>query len=298
MTNKVKYYLDETDQIEVDGHTLSRLYLAEDNYEIFRKYAIYGADNTNREMGGYVESLNSISPTLDDYDNIAWVHADSKVYGNSKLGRGVEVKNSTVVDSTLLAGYYKANVYNSTIVNSTIQGASNSTITDSTCSKRVHNSRVDNSNIRSEVRHSTIVDSTISGRKNDHIINANLQNVEHNGSLSGTFSNINLGDIERYVLYYRSGQNNTYPFELHVGPDGNCSVTHDNVGDVFLAGDQQIEQGDVSLDEVRDAMSKIVDGKPVGSKKSLQTLQSLEDSLVLTDSDFTVIHDFENTLEL
>ena len=25
---KVKYYLDETDQIEVDGHTLSRLYLA------------------------------------------------------------------------------------------------------------------------------------------------------------------------------------------------------------------------------------------------------------------------------
>lgn len=29
MENKIKYYLDETDQIEVDGHTLSRLYLAE-----------------------------------------------------------------------------------------------------------------------------------------------------------------------------------------------------------------------------------------------------------------------------
>lgn len=27
-TKDVKYYLDETDQIEVDGHTLSRLYLA------------------------------------------------------------------------------------------------------------------------------------------------------------------------------------------------------------------------------------------------------------------------------
>ena len=32
MENKIKYYLDETDQIEVDGHTLSRLYLAESNY--------------------------------------------------------------------------------------------------------------------------------------------------------------------------------------------------------------------------------------------------------------------------
>lgn len=73
-------------------------------------------------------------------------------------------------------------------------------------------------------------------------------------------------------------------------------MTHDNVCDVFLAGDQQIVQGDVSLDEVRDAMSKVVDGKPVGSKKSLQTLQSLEDRLILTDSDFTVIHDFENTI--
>ena len=29
MEDKIKYYLDETDQIEVDGHTLSRLYLAE-----------------------------------------------------------------------------------------------------------------------------------------------------------------------------------------------------------------------------------------------------------------------------
>lgn len=294
--NKVKYYLDETDQIEVDGHTLSRLYLAEDNPRINGKFAIYGADNASREMGGYVENVGSLSTKLDNYDDIAWVYADSNVYGNSKLGPGIQVKNSTVVDSTLTTGYYSANIYNSTIINSTIQGASDSTITDSTCLKRVRHSTVSNSNIKNEVRHSTIVDSTISGRKNDQIINANLQNVEHNGSLSGTFSDIRLGEIETYTLYYRSGHDNTFSFELHVGPNGECAVTHDNVCDVFLAGDQQIAQGDVSLDEVRDAMSKVVDGKPVGSKKSLQTLQSLEDRLILTDSDFTVIHDFGNTI--
>ena len=94
-TKEVKYYLDETDQIEVDGHTLSRLYLAEEPPELFTKmydYAIYGEDNTNRKMGGYVENLNSLSTKLDDYDDIAWVHADSKVYGDSKLGPGIHVE--------------------------------------------------------------------------------------------------------------------------------------------------------------------------------------------------------------
>lgn len=72
-------------------------------------------------------------------------------------------------------------------------------------------------------------------------------------------------------------------------------MTHDNVCDVFLAGNQQIAQGDVSLEDVRDKMSEVVNGKSVGSKKSLQTLESLEDRLVLMDSDFTVISEYENT---
>ena len=123
------------------------MYLAEDNYEIQGKFAIYGADNTNREMGGYVENVRSLSPKLDNYDRVAWVCEDSKVYGNSKVAPGIRVKNSTIVDSTLNTGYYSENIYNSTIVNSTICGASNSTITDSTCSKRVHNSTISNSQI-------------------------------------------------------------------------------------------------------------------------------------------------------
>ena len=42
--SKVKYYLDETDQIEVDGHTLSRLYLAEHHPRLDKasQYAVFG----------------------------------------------------------------------------------------------------------------------------------------------------------------------------------------------------------------------------------------------------------------
>ena len=64
---KVQYYLDETDQIEVDGHTLSRLYLAPDvaypSDSILSRYAVYGEDNTNKYMvkitltNGWVDTL-------------------------------------------------------------------------------------------------------------------------------------------------------------------------------------------------------------------------------------------------
>lgn len=103
-TKEVKYYLDETDQIEVDGHTLSRLYLAEilvEN-EFTSGYAVFGEDNTGREMGGYVESLNNISDEPDTpfpSGDIAWVDAKSKVYGTSKIQYGAHVYNSTIIDS-------------------------------------------------------------------------------------------------------------------------------------------------------------------------------------------------------
>lgn len=71
---KVKYYLDETDQIEVDGHTLSRLYLAENPKPGSVSHeAIFGEDNSNREMGGYVESLANISI---DHDRVGLFRLD------------------------------------------------------------------------------------------------------------------------------------------------------------------------------------------------------------------------------
>lgn len=71
---KVKYYLDETDQIEVDGHTLSRLYLAENpKPNSISHEAIFGEDNSNREMGGYIESLANISSDMTGSGYFAWV---------------------------------------------------------------------------------------------------------------------------------------------------------------------------------------------------------------------------------
>lgn len=96
MAKKVKYYLDETDQIEVDGHTLSRLYLAEvlvEN-EFTSGYAVFGEDNAGREMGGYVESLDNISNGTDcifQSPKIAWVDEKSKVYGTSRIQSGAHI---------------------------------------------------------------------------------------------------------------------------------------------------------------------------------------------------------------
>lgn len=75
---RINYYLDKSDQIEVDGHTLSRLYLSPKQSFSFRdiassKLAIFGQDNTDKKMGGYVESLKNIPRNLTTLDTIAWV---------------------------------------------------------------------------------------------------------------------------------------------------------------------------------------------------------------------------------
>lgn len=78
---KIQYYLDETDQIEVDGHTLSRLYLApgvvDTSDGILTRYAVYGEDNTNKWMGGYVESVDNLSHDITGRGWVAWVNPNS-----------------------------------------------------------------------------------------------------------------------------------------------------------------------------------------------------------------------------
>lgn len=62
---KVKYYLDETDQIEVDGHILSRLYLAE-NQNMVTMVKVYEKTNSLRIIAD--EEMVKLSPEL--YDDI------------------------------------------------------------------------------------------------------------------------------------------------------------------------------------------------------------------------------------
>ena len=54
-------------------------------------------------------------------------------------------------------------------------------MTNSTCDRLVSNSTLENSNI--------------TGPKNSLVVDANLTNVKHHGSISGTFSDIEPGDI-------------------------------------------------------------------------------------------------------
>lgn len=168
MAKESKYYLDETDQIEVDGHTLSRLYLAEPipgvrEHEGLNAYAIFGEDNTRRRMGGYIESLDILSTKVSPIDTVAWVREDSKVYGDSKISAGVSIINSTVVDSKVNNYTVTSKVINSHIVNSNVDGVKNSTVLNSTCTRLVKDSTVTDSTLKVEAHNSKI--QRLPGRK-------------------------------------------------------------------------------------------------------------------------------------
>lgn len=291
MAKKVKYYLDETDQIEVDGHTLSRLYLAEvlvEN-EFTSGYAVFGEDNAGREMGGYVESLDNISNGTDcifQSPKIAWVDEKSKVYGTSRIQSGAHIYNSTIIDSSI---QYDECVHGSVISNSKVKTVMNSEIYDSCCYDTVKDSVIKNSEVDTYTINSTISDSTLTNIKYSRIINANLTNVEYHGSLCGTFSSVQEDDIERYQLSYRNQFDEKENMQLLVGPSG-MAVMQLKQQNIKLVNGKTIPVGDITLDKLSSLMNEVVDEQPVGGKKALKLLDKLSEREILTDSDL----DFED----
>lgn len=147
---KVKYYLDETDQIEVDGRTLSRLYLAENpKPDSVSHEAIFGEDNSNREMGGYIESLANISNNMTGSGCFAWIDETSRVYGNSTVPCGARIIRSTVADSTILSNNGNVFIVDSTVKNSTVSEVHESVVENSTCTREVWSSSIHNSSVKS-----------------------------------------------------------------------------------------------------------------------------------------------------
>lgn len=294
MAKKVKYYLDETDQIEVDGHTISRLYLAEvlvEN-EFTSGYAVFGEDNAGREMGGYVESLDNISNGTDcifQSPKIAWVDEKSKVYGTSRIQSGAHIYNSTIIDSSI---QYDECVHGSVISNSKVKTVMNSKIYDSCCYDTVEKSVIKNSEVETYTINSLISDSAITNIKYSRVINANLTNVEYHGALSGTFSNVREDNIERYQLSYRNQFNEKENMQLLVGPSG-MAVMQLQQQNIKLVNGKTIPVGDISLEELSILMNEIVDEQPIGGKKALKLLDKLSEREVLTDSDL----DFGDTLK-
>ena len=294
MAKRVKYYLDETDQIEVDGHTLSRLYLAEvlvEN-EFTSGYAVFGEDNTGRKMGGYVESLDNISNETDcifQSPKIAWVDEKSKVYGTSRIQSGAHIYNSTIIDSSI---QYDECVHGSVISNSKVKTVMNSEIYDSCCYDTVEDSVIKNSEVDTYTINSTISDSTLTNIKYSRIINANLNNVEYHGSLSGTFSDVREDDIERYQLSYRNQFDEKENMQLLVGPS-NIAVMQLEEQNIKLVNGETIPVGDITLEKLSSLMNEIVDEQPIGGKKALKLLDKLSEREILTDSDL----DFGETME-
>ena len=284
-TKEVQYYLDKTDQIEVDGHTLSRLYLAPGvaypSDSILSRYAVYGEDNTNKWMGGYVESVDNLSHNITGRGWIAWVDPDSKVYGESEIGTGCFIQNSTIINSQVRGGHHTSKVSDSTIIDSIVHDVENSRVTNSTCDRLVINSTLENSNI--------------TGPKYSLVVDANLTDVKHHGSISGTFSNIEPGDITVHEMkaiveipirtirstYYIYPTNS---FQLLQDTKGNFALT-DNASGEYQFGNTKFPIGDVDFDELYDLLTSEMNGKPIGKPNTLKTLEEIRESMTLTDSD-------------
>ena len=353
-TKEVKYYLDETDQIEVDGHTLSRLYLAPDQ-SLSREFieslgfAIYGEDNSDRILGGHVESLKNLSTNADLYNTVAWVDQDSEVYGNSLIGAGcfvcnssiinsavrprhpqisivsdstivdsavrsvknnsivlgsrcnrtvdnstikeskvsLDVKNSTIINSEATPHYpYTPVVSDSNVVNSEVCSVqNNSTIIDSMCNRTVDNSTIKDSTVRIDTYNSTVANSYIMApSKLDTVVNANLDNIQHYGGLSGTFSGFLPRRIKEHTMSVFTEDGRTEQFSLLQDSKGNFALRQNSTSDVQL-GDTFIEQGDIDFDELYTLLNRELNGKPIGHGPTLDTLEEIKESMVLTDSD-------------
>lgn len=289
---KVKYYLDEADQIIVDGHTLSRLYLADAvpdpfNPAGFSKYAIFGEDNTNRAMGGYIENLDILSKNVSAIDEPTWVHANSKVYGDSELAPGVMIHNSTVVDSKVTNHTHTSMVFDSTIVGSTVDEVRNSTIIDSISTKPVKSSTIENSTIQSQTYNSTVKNSTLTGTKSSHIKRANLENVTYHGSIAGTFSNIQQNDIKTHSISVHDDYNYDYIYQVNLfeGPNGKFAMSDNDEYYKELPDNLQVPNGDIKLNEVYDILTHEIDGGTIGTPESIKKVKSIQERQVLTDSD-------------
>ena len=246
-------------------------------------------------MGGYVESLKNIPRNLTTLDTIAWVDENSKVYGKSRIRNGSLICNSTIVDSKVKP---KSVISDSVVTNSEVCSVFNSTVADSRCDETIGNSKVHNSTIEIDVHNSTVRNSHISSTPFfEIVVNANIDNVQHCGSLSGTFSDISLGDITKHrmgvVADSESGRVDR--FNLLQDTKGNFALHQHSISAVRL-GDTVVEQGDVDFDELYNLLNRKLNGRTIGAESTLVTLNEIKESMVLTDSDLDFGDDLEPTI--
>ena len=278
---KVQYYLDTDDQITVDGHTLSRLYLKEplkEKHPIFDyEHAVYGYNHKGKvRYGGYVESLDSLPKKSED-GIIAWVDEDSKVYGDTKITSPASIIRSTIVDSKIQGGGPFGNrIVDSKVHNSILHSdCYNSKVNNSICSKPVYNSEILSSKIKQNIVHnSRVVKSQISAKNEKKIVNADLINVKHEGGLAGTFRDLEPGDIKTHPIYYTNGKLHKTN-QLIIGPSNELALYNDieNEYDDYKV---MLPAGDITKQELLDFLQQSTETGTVGNKKSIEFVQSIQ----------------------
>lgn len=198
-----KYKLDETDQIEKHGHTLSRLYM-ENPTEPYKEYFAKDYDEeANLLKGGYVESTDILltSDKLDPFKWPAWVANGSTAAGDCRIPVNTRIENSDVLNVKVISKR-PADVVNSTVYDSTLyDDCTNSTVMNSTCGY-VKDSTITNSTISGLLTsNSTITDSVIISKRQNYLRNADITRANYRGALSGTFSDITNDNLTRHPIY-------------------------------------------------------------------------------------------------
>ena len=279
----IKYFLDTNDQVTIDGHVLSRLYL-ETKADFYHNYQHVDADinSFNLMKGGYVEKLENLSNGVSKTKMIAWVGENSYVYGDTVIPTGIHVLNSKLFNVTIkdlgiaLSDYTGKTITDVIAKNSTIPSdCYRSTIEDSNVTQLVMDSTIKNSTLtKTRVLESIVENSTITNKSIGAVSHANLMNVEHTGNLTGTWSDVK--NVEHKTLYYRVNRGHDYEssgnVQLYFNDDNlalfGSEMNHDT-------DEQYFDIGDTDKDFLLSLFKQPIETGFSGTKKTIEFIEAL-----------------------
>lgn len=284
-----KYKLDETDQIEKYGRTLSRLYM-ENPTEPYKEYFAKDYDEeANLLKGGYVESTDMLmtSDKLDPFKWPAWVANGSTAAGDCRIPVNTRIENSDVLNVKMISKR-PADILNSTVYDSTLyDDCTNSTVMNSTCGY-VKDSTITNSTISGLLTsNSTITDSVITSKRQNYLRNADITRANYRGALSGTFSDITNDNLTRHHIYTNidrgNGKLTGMQFDLLEDENGHLAIFGD--AENVITHHTYYDFGDTTKEDVLELLNQPMLDKTLGNPKSIQLVENLRGEAVITNED-------------
>lgn len=284
-----KYKLDETDQIEKYGRTLSRLYM-ENPTEPYKEYFAKDYDEeANLLKGGYVESTDMLmtSDKLDPFNWPAWVANGSTAAGDCRIPVNTRIENSDVLNVKMISKR-PADIINSTVYDSTLyDDCTNSTVMNSTCGY-VKDSTITNSTISGLLTsNSTITDSVITSKRQNYLRNADITRANYRGALSGTFSDITNDNLTRHHIYTNidrgNGKLTGMQFDLLEDENGHLAIFGD--AENVITYHTYYDFGDTTKEDVLELLNQPMLDKTLGNPKSIQLVENLRGEAVITNED-------------